>query len=99
MELDSNCGELTMPHGHYFAVLRERRRLEYVRQARRGERVVPAGLERIAQSLEEPPSAMPDGARLAVNELSRVADLAAADLDECLVAEADAEDRRRRQEP
>ena len=99
MELDADRRQLAVPHGHHLAVVGERGRLEHVRQPRRGERVVAPGLERIRQPGEEAASVVPHGARLPVQELARVADLAAADLDERLVAEADAERRRRREEP
>ena len=98
MELDTDRGQLAVAHGHHLAVLGERRRFEHVRQSRGGERVVAAGLEGIREPLEEPAPVVADRARLAVHELAGVADFAAADLDERLVAEADAERRRRRQQ-
>ena len=70
-----------------------------VGQPRRRERVVAARLERIGQAVEQPAAVVPHRARLPVHELARVADLAAADLDERLVAEADAERRRGGEEP
>ena len=88
-----------MAHRHHLAVVRVRGRLELVGNARRGERVVAAGVERLRQAGEEAGAVVADGARLAVQELARVADLAAEDLDDRLVAEADAERRRRRREP
>ena len=98
MELDADRSQLSVPHGHHLAVVGECRRLEHVGQARRGERVVAPGFERIRQAREEPVPVVPHRAGLAVDELARVADLAAAGLDDRLVAETDSQHRRCRQQ-
>src|SRR5581483_2402794 len=75
------------------------RRHELVREPGRRERVVAARVERLGQPVEEAAAVVVDGRRLAVQELLRVADLAAERLDDRLVAEADAERRDPRREP
>src|SRR5581483_12412777 len=75
-----------------------RRDLELVRNRRRRERVVAAGLEFLRQPGEDPASVVTDRARLAVQQVLRLADLAAERLDDRLVAEADAERRHARSE-
>ncbi len=92
-------GNVRVAHRHHLAVVCVCRRLEHVRQARRRERVVAAGVERLRQAGEQAGAVVLHRARLAVQELARVADFAAEDLDDRLVAEADAERRRRRAEP
>ncbi len=57
--------------------------------------MIPAGLERAREALEETLAVVLDAARLAVDEPLRLADLAAEGLDDRLVAEADAEGRHR----
>src|SRR5205085_261026 len=59
----------------------------------RRERVVAAGVERGREAGEEAHAVVVHGARLAVDEPAREADLAAEGLDDRLVAEADAERR------
>ena len=72
------------------------RDLEAIGDARRRERVVAAGLERLGEAVEEAAAVVVDRARLAVDESLRLADLAAEGLDDRLVAEADAERRHAR---
>src|SRR3954454_8951329 len=99
MELHALDRQPPVPHSHDFAVVAIRRRLELLGQPRRGERVVPARVEPLRQTAEDAASVVRDGARLPVQELARVADLAAERLDDRLVPEADAERRRAGGEP
>ena len=99
MELHADDRQLAVAHGHHLAVVGVGGRLELVGQPRRRERVVAARVERLGQAGEEAGAVVAHRARLAVQQLARVADLAAERLDDRLVAEADAERRRRRREP
>ena len=91
VELHAVQRQLAMPHGHHLAVRRRRRDLEDVGHGRRCERVVAAGEEVLGQAGEDAAAVVGDGRRLAVHELPRAADLAAEDLHDRLMPEADAE--------
>ena len=93
MELDAVERQLPVTHRHHLAVGCGRRDLEHVGHRRRGERVVAAGQEVLGSPAKMPRPSWRDGRRLAVHELARLADFAAEDLDDRLVAEADAERR------
>src|SRR5207237_4703704 len=99
MELHAVDRQGAVADGHHLAVVAVRARLELVRQPRGGERVVAARVEALRQAAEEAASVVRDGARLAVQQLARLADLTAESLDDRLVPEADAERGRRRREP
>ena len=68
---------------------------KHVGHGRRRERVVAPGEEVLGQPGEDAAAVVRDDRRLAVHELARLADLAAEDLHDRLVAEADAERRAR----
>ena len=99
VELDALDGVLAMAHAHDQAVRRRGGHLEDggQRVARHRQRVVAAGLERRGQPREAADAAVVHGRLLAVHRLDRD-DLAAVDEADGLVAEADAEDGRRRPE-
>ena len=99
VELDAVDGKLAVPHGHDLSVRGRRGHVQLVRDRRRRQRVVAAGLELDREPAEEPEPVVADGRRLAVDELARQADLSAERLDDRLVPEADAERRRARSEP
>src|SRR5262245_16378791 len=99
MELDAVDGQVAVAHGHDLAVVRGRRHLQDVGSLERGKRVIPARLDCIGKSREEPTTVVPDGARLAVDELECGADLPAERLHDRLMPETDPERRRRRREP
>src|SRR5204863_5405236 len=79
---------------HQLVLRGPRHDLEYVgeRLALDDQRVITRGLERVVETGEEPAALVEYRARLAVHEPWRPHHLAAADLAERLVAEADAED-------
>ena len=76
---------------HDLAVLRPRADLERLGDARGGERVVAAGLERAREPGEEAAAVVVDRARLPVHETLGGTDVASERLDDHLVTEADAE--------
>ena len=88
-----------MADAHHLAVRGPGRDDELVGHRRRGERVVAADLDLVRQPGEDARAVVGDDARLPVQQRPRLADLAAERLDDRLVAEADAERRRRRAEP
>ncbi len=98
VELHADDRQRAVAHRHHLAVLGVRGRLEHVGQPRRGERVIAPCVERLRQIGEEAGPVVLHGARLPVQQLLRIAHLAAEGLDDRLVPEADAEgrDRRRR---
>ena len=98
MELDALDRMRPMAHGHDLAVLGPRADLELVRHAAGGERVIAAGLDRVPEAGEDTASVVSHTRGLPVQKRSRLADLSAERLHDRLVAEADAEDRRRRAE-
>src|SRR3954451_10941282 len=93
MELDADDGQHAVADGHDLSVLGRGADLERVGHPRRGERVVAPALERVREAAEEAPAVVRDGARLAVHEAARLADLPAEGFDDRLVAEAHAERR------
>ena len=94
MELDAVDRQLAVPHGHHLAVGRRRRDLE-ARRARASRRASGSGPARKSSGrpAKMPAAVVRDDRRLAVHELARLPDLAAEDLHDRLVAEADAERR------
>ena len=68
MELDTGRRQLAVPHGHHLAVVRERGRLELVRDARRREGVISARVERLREVGEQAGAVVAHRARLAVDE-------------------------------
>src|SRR5258705_5148053 len=100
MELDALDGIAPMTKAHDLAVLGPGRDLERVRHrvAQDRERVVARGDEGVAGSGEHAAAVVPDRGRLAVHPRLRPRDRGAGRLADRLVAEADAEDRRRRAE-
>ena len=95
-----NCtpstGSVPVTHGHHFAAVCRRRDLELGRDPCRGERVVAAGLQLQRQAFEQAAAVVLDRARLTVDELARLADLASVSLHDRLMPEADTKRRRRR---
>jgi hypothetical protein len=98
MELHALDGVLTVTDRHDLAVLRSRGDDERCGNPRRGERVVPAGLELRGQSPEDAAAVVLEDARLPVQERARLSHLSSVGLDDRLVPEADAERGRRRAE-
>ncbi len=95
VELHAVDRQCAVPHAHHLAVLGARRHLELVGDARRRERVVAPGAEALRQAGEDPAAVVLDLRRLSVQQPLGLRDLAAEGLDDRLVAEADAERRRR----
>src|SRR4051812_4342387 len=99
MELDAVDRQLAVAHRHHLAVLRGCADREGLGDARRGERVVAAALERIGQASEETLAVVGDRTCLAVHQALRLADLAAVGLHDRLMPEAHAERRYSLAEP
>ena len=95
MELHTLDRQRAMANSHHLAVLGSRRHVELVGDMDCGERVVAPDLDRARKPCEDALPVVLDPARLAVDELTRLRDLAAEGLDDRLVPEADAERRRR----
>ena len=96
MELHAVHRERPVPHAHDRAVVGPRRRFERVRQ-RLGDdqRVIASGGERLRDAAEHAAAVVLHRRHLAVHQLRRADDLAAERDADALVAEADAEHRRR----
>lgn len=99
MELDALDRELAVADAHHLSVRSPGGDFELVGNLGRRERVVAAGLEPLGQAREDALAVVLDRGGLPVEERLRGPDLAPEGLDDCLMAEADAERRHARTEP
>ena len=93
MKLDAPERPLAVLEPHHNATATARDDAQLLGHFADDQRVVADGHEGLWQPLEEPFLLVLNGAQAAMKELARVVDLAAADVGQGLVAEADAEHR------